>query len=118
MQALHEATGDAVLVTLADSHRRIQNITKGLPAATSLPADLLLTDPEELVLRLAAEAAASRILQFLTARKYPEAIRTCEELAVPVTAFFDRILVMATDERVRSARLLLCLLYTSPSPRD
>jgi glycyl-tRNA synthetase beta chain len=92
---------------LADSHRRIQNITKGLPAVTSLPADLLLTDPEELVLRQSAEAAAPRILQFLAVRKYPEAIRTCEELAVPITAFFDRILVMATDERVRSARLLL-----------
>jgi len=107
MQALHEAAGDAMLVTLADSHRRIQNITKGLPAATSLPTDLLLTDPQELVLRGAAEAAAPRILQFLAARKYPEAIRTCEELAVPVTTFFDRILVMAPDERVRSARLLL-----------
>ncbi len=107
MQALHEAAGDANLVTLADSHRRIQNITKGLPTATSLPADLLLTDPEELALRQAAEAAAPRIRQFLTVRKYAEAIRTCEELAVPVTAFFDRILVMAADERVRSARLLL-----------
>ena len=107
MQALHEAAGDAVLVTLADSHRRIQNITKGLPVATSLPADLLLTDPEELVLRQSVEAVAPQILQFLEVRKYPEAIRTCEELAVPVTAFFDRVLVMATDERVRSARLLL-----------
>lgn len=107
MQALHEAAGDTVLVTLADSHRRIQNITKGLPAATSLPADLLLTDSEELVLRQSAESAAPRILQFLAVRKYAEAIRTCEELAIPVTAFFDHILVMATDERVRSARLLL-----------
>jgi glycyl-tRNA synthetase beta chain len=107
IQALHESAGDAMLVTLADSHRRIQNITKGLPSVTSLPADLLLTDPEELLLRQAAETAAPRILQFVTARNYPEAIRTCEELAVPVTAFFDRILVMAADERVRSARLLL-----------
>lgn len=107
MQALHEAASDTVLVTLADSHRRIQNITKGLPAATSLPADLLLTDPEELVLRQSAESATPRILEFLAVRKYAEAIRTCEELAIPVTAFFDRILVMATDERVRSARLLL-----------
>jgi glycyl-tRNA synthetase beta chain len=107
MEALREAVGDAVLVNLADSHRRIQNITKGLPAVTSLPADLLLTDPEELLLRQSAESATPRILEFLAERKYAEAVRTCEELAVPVTAFFDRILVMATDERVRSARLLL-----------
>jgi glycyl-tRNA synthetase beta chain len=107
MQALRTAAGDTVLVNLADSHRRIQNITKGLPAATSLPADLLLTDPEELLLRQSAECATPRILEFLAERKYAEAIQTCEELAVPVTAFFDRILVMATDERVRSARLLL-----------
>jgi glycyl-tRNA synthetase beta chain len=107
MEALREAVGDTVLVNLADSHRRIQNITKGLPAATSLPADLLLTDPEELLLRQSAESATPRILEFLAERKYAEAVRTCEELAVPITAFFDRILVMATDERVRSARLLL-----------
>lgn len=107
MQALHEVAGDAVLVTLADSHRRIQNITRGLPAAASLPSDLLLTDPEELALRQSAQAAAPRILQFLAERKYSEAIRTCEELAIPVTAFFDRILVMAADQRVRGARLLL-----------
>ncbi|MFZ2412928.1 MAG: glycine--tRNA ligase subunit beta, partial [Candidatus Cryosericum sp.] len=107
MQALHEAVNDPALMTLADSHRRIQNITRGLPAVMNLPADLVLTDPEELVLRQSAEAAGPRILQFLAERMYSEAIRTCEELAAPVTAFFDRILVMAPDERVRSARLLL-----------
>ncbi len=69
-------------MTLSDSHRRIQNITKGLPAVMSLPADLVLTDPEELALRQSAEAAGPRILQFLAERKYSEAIRTCEELAV------------------------------------
>ncbi|MCX6085828.1 MAG: glycine--tRNA ligase subunit beta [Caldiserica bacterium] len=107
IHALHEAGGDATLVILADSHRRIQNITRGLSAVTSIPPDLLLTDPEEVVLRESADAAAPRILELVAMRKYPEAIRTCEELAAPITAFFDRVLVMATDERVRSARLLL-----------
>ena len=107
MQALHETAGDAALAALSDSHRRIQNITKGLPASTSLPPDLLLTDPEELALRQAAETAAARISLALEERKYLDAIHACEELSVPVSVFFDRVLVMAPDERVRSARLLL-----------
>lgn len=107
MQALREAVNDPALMALSDSHRRIQNITKGLPVVVSLPADLVLTDPEELALRQSAEEAGPRILQFLEERKYSEAIRTCEGLTVSIIAFFDRILVMAPDERVRSARLLL-----------
>ncbi|HWQ21364.1 MAG TPA: glycine--tRNA ligase subunit beta [Clostridia bacterium] len=107
MQALHEAAGDPALLTLSDSHRRIQNITKGLPASTSLPADLLLTDPEEVTLKQAAETTAARISLALERRDYLDAIHACEELSVPVTLFFDHILVMAPDERVRSARLLL-----------
>lgn len=107
MQALHGVAGDSAVVTLADSHRRIQNITKELSAVATLPADLLLTDPEEIALRESAETAVPLVLQFVTTRKYAEAIRMCEKLAAPITAFFDRILVMAPDERVRSARLLL-----------
>jgi glycyl-tRNA synthetase beta chain len=107
MTALHEAAGSALLVPLADSHRRIQNITKTLPPVATLPADLALTEPEEIALRQAVEAAAPRIQQYLSRREYGRAIEVCEELASPVALFFDRVLVMATDERVRSARLLL-----------
>jgi len=107
MHALSEAAGHPLLVPLADSHRRIQNITKTLPPASTLPADLVLTEPEEIALRQAAEAAAPRIRQYLLQRDYVRAIKVCEKLAAPVALFFDRILVMATDERVRSARLLL-----------
>jgi glycyl-tRNA synthetase beta chain len=105
--ALGEVAGDALLAPLADSHRRIQNITRGLPAVSTLPTDVILTEPEEIALHQAVEAAAPRIRQSLSQREYTQAIRTCEELAAPVALFFDRILVMAIDERVRSARLLL-----------
>ncbi len=105
--ALGEVAEDALLVPLADSHRRIQNITKGLSPVESLPTDMVLTEPEEIALRQAAEAAAPQIRQYLSQREYVQAIRTCEELTTPIALFFDRILVMATDERVRSARLLL-----------
>jgi glycyl-tRNA synthetase beta chain len=107
MHALSEAAGHPLLVPLADSHRRIQNITKTLPPVSTLPADLVLTEPEEIALRNAAETAAPQIQHHLLQREYAEAIESCERLATPVALFFDRILVMATDERVRSARLLL-----------
>ncbi|MEN6388331.1 MAG: glycine--tRNA ligase subunit beta [Candidatus Cryosericum sp.] len=107
MSALREVRSGASLLVLADSHRRIQNITKDLPDVVSLPSDLLLTEPEEIELRRASEDALPRILQFLTARQYRDAIKVCESLTEPITLFFDRVLVMAPDENVRRARLLL-----------
>jgi len=107
MQALEAARGDEALPALADSHRRIQNITKGLPEATSLPDDLLVTEPEEVQLRDAARVALPEILAALNQRNYARAIAVCEGMVPAITTFFDRILVMASDERVRSARLLL-----------
>lgn len=107
MRALRDIGNSAALVALADSHRRIQNITKGLPEADRLPDDMLLTEPEELDLKHLSEQALPRVMDSLAAHQYAEAIRICEELAGPITVFFDRILVMAPDENVRSARLLL-----------
>jgi glycyl-tRNA synthetase beta chain len=107
MRALRDIGNSAALVALADSHRRIQNITKGLPEADRLPDDMLLTEPEELDLKHLSEQALPRVMDSLASHQYAEAIRICEELAGPITVFFDRILVMAPDENVRSARLLL-----------
>ncbi len=107
MQALEAARGDEALPALADSHRRIQNITKGLPEAASLPDDLLVSEPEEVQLRDAARAALPVIRAALDQRNYAQAIAVCEGMVPAITTFFDRILVMANDERVRSARLLL-----------
>jgi glycyl-tRNA synthetase beta chain len=107
MHSLGDVSEDALLVPLSDSHRRIQNITRELPAVSALPADLILTEPEEIALRQTAELAAPRIQHALLCQDYTQAIRICEELASPVALFFDRVLVMATEERVRSARLLL-----------
>lgn len=107
MTALQAARGDEALPALADSHRRIQNITKGLPEASSLPDDLLVTEPEEVQLRDVASTALPMLRAALDQRNYAEAIRICERMVPAITTFFDRILVMAGDERVRSARLLL-----------
>ncbi len=107
MHALNDFAGNTLLTPLADSHRRIQNITRELLPARSLPSDLLLTEPEEYALRQAAEGAFPIVELSLKHGDYAQAIRTCEGLAGPVTSFFDRILVMATDDRVKSARLLL-----------
>lgn len=107
MHALREVADDAALITLSDSHRRIQNITKGHPAVAELPGDLSLTEPEEIALLEATGKAAPIIGADVACGDYTDAIRACEKLAAPITTFFDRILVMATDEHVRSARLLL-----------
>lgn len=107
MRALSDFAGDTLLTPLADSHRRIQNITRELPPTPSLLPDLLLTEPEEHALRQAAERVSPIVELSLKRGNYAQAIRACEELAEPVTLFFDRILVMATDDRVKSARLLL-----------
>jgi glycyl-tRNA synthetase beta chain len=107
INALRERSGDAGLSALADSHRRIQNITKGIEDTTVLPADLPLTEPEERTLRDNAEVCASNVSRFLSLGQYGEAIRSCEALTPSISQFFDKILVMTHDDSLRSARLLL-----------
>ena len=76
-------------------------------AATLDPG--LATDEAEKALIEALSSASPRIEAAVAERDFPAAIAAAAELGPPVDRFFDEVLVMADDERVRANRLRLLL---------
>lgn len=100
--ALPDAAG------LTAANKRIANILRKAGEQPSPRVDPgLLSDPAER--RLAAEVEALRqdVERLVTARRYDEALLRLARLRGPVDAFFDQVLVMADDVRVRANRLAL-----------
>ena len=77
-------------------------------AAATLDA-VLATDEAERALIDALGSASPRIEAAVAERDFPAAIAAAAELGPPVDRFFDEVLVMADDERVRANRLRLLL---------
>ena len=77
-------------------------------AAATLDAGLA-TDEAEKALIDALGSASPRIEAAVAERDFPAAIAAAAELGPPVDRFFDEVLVMADDERVRANRLRLLL---------
>jgi glycyl-tRNA synthetase beta chain len=69
----------------------------------------LATDEAEVALIAALGEASPRIEAAVAERDFPGAIAAAAELGPPVDRFFDEVLVMAEDERVRANRLRLLL---------
>jgi glycyl-tRNA synthetase beta chain len=93
---------------LTAANKRIANILRKAGEQPSPRVDPgLLTDPHER--RLAAEVEALRldVERLVTARRYADALTRLASLRGSVDAFFDHVLVMAADVRVRANRLAL-----------
>ncbi len=69
----------------------------------------LATEPAELMLVEALAAAGPQIEAAVAARDFGSALEAAAELGPPVDRFFDEVLVMADDARVRANRLRLLL---------
>ena len=69
----------------------------------------LATDEAERALIDALAAASPRIEAAVSERDFRAAIVAAAELGAPIDRFFDEVLVMAEDERVRANRLRLLL---------
>ena len=89
-----------------DRSNRLAGRAEGA-AATLDPG--LATDEAETALIEGLESASPRIEAAVAERDFPTAIAAAAELGPPVDRFFDEVLVMAEDERVRANRLRLLL---------
>ncbi len=91
--------------SLAAANKRIANILK---QADGVPAEFdasLFTQPEESAL---ADAFAALLPEYESAFKagdYTGALKSLAALKSPVDAFFDKVLVMDKDERVKANRI-------------
>lgn len=97
---------DAASLTAAN--KRIANILRKAGEQPSPRVDpSLLTDPNERALATGLEELRQDVERLVTARRYTEALTRLAALRPAVDAFFDHVLVMAEDVRVRANRLAL-----------
>jgi glycyl-tRNA synthetase beta chain len=93
---------------LTAANKRIANILRKAGEQPSPRVDPgLLADPEERKLAAEVEALRQDVERLVTARRYEEALARLAGLRGAVDAFFDKVLVMAEDVRVRANRLAL-----------
>lgn len=75
----------------------------------AVEADLLAEQVEKDLCK-AYEAAASKVEKEIMAQDYAGAIATLSQLAAPIDAFFDGVMVMDKDEKIKNNRLGLLKL--------
>jgi glycyl-tRNA synthetase beta chain len=93
---------------LTAANKRIANILRKAGEQPSPRVDPgLLTDPNERLLATAVEELRQDVERLVTARRYAEALTRLASLRPALDAFFDQVLVMAEDVRVRANRLAL-----------
>ena len=106
LEALTQMTGSPSLLGVAALLKRVKNISKGVATPQALPnADGVLTEPAEKALLAAIASGAPTIRAAAERGDYREAFAGVASLQPAVAKFFDDVLVMAEDERVRTARL-------------
>jgi glycyl-tRNA synthetase beta chain len=106
LEALSALSGSEALLGVATLLKRAKNITKGVvaPASVSL-VSVTLTEPAERALAAELETRAPAIRAAAERGDYREAFAGIAQLQPSVATFFDDVLVMSDDERVREARL-------------
>jgi glycyl-tRNA synthetase beta chain len=93
---------------LAGANKRIRNILRR--AGTEVPGAVdaaVLQEPAEKALHRAVEAAAAEVEPLLAQHHYEAALTRLAQLRQPVDQFFDQVMVMADDPRLRDNRLAL-----------
>jgi glycyl-tRNA synthetase beta chain len=105
VQALEEFRKSPDFPALALAFKRVINISRGAEAGEV--TDLLFEHSEERILLEATAVMESEVELALKQRDYLAACKALADLKGPVDAFFNKVLVMADDERVRRNRLSL-----------
>jgi glycyl-tRNA synthetase beta chain len=107
VRALEEIRQSPEFPALAVAFKRVINIAQGAEAAEV--DELLFEYPEEKMLFEAAGFMELEVAPAMAARDYAAVCRALARLKGPVDAFFEQVLVMAEDLRVRRNRLALLL---------
>ncbi len=103
--ALTAARGEAVIADLSVAYERAKNLADPALGAEVDPG--AMEQDEERALLEALEDAESRVDAAMTDGDYVAALGVLAEMRGPVDSFFDEVLVMADDERLRENRLRL-----------
>jgi glycyl-tRNA synthetase beta chain len=105
VKALEEIRKSPEFPALAVGFKRVINISLG--AEPTEVSELLFEHSEEKALFDAANLMALEVDEALAERDYLAACQALAKLKGPVDAFFDKVLVMAEDPKLRQNRLAL-----------
>ena len=106
--AVHRLRPHPDFASLAQAFKRASNILRQAgPGACGEVDQGLLAEPEELGLFQALCRTESAVLERVSQRLFEEALRALVALKPELDLFFDKVLVMAEDGKVRANRLAL-----------
>lgn len=108
--AVHSFTQLPEAASLAAANKRVSNILSksadGKAVCGAIDA-VLLQEPAEKTLAQALKDKAATVAPLFAARDYTATLASLADLREPVDAFFDQVMVMAEDEKLRNNRLAL-----------
>lgn len=108
-QAVNEAVKQDMEKTIQAFVRTGNIARKGEDVQAAVETGLLAEQVEKDLYK-AYEAAASKVEKEIAAQDYAGAIATLSQLAAPIDAFFDGVMVMDKDEKIKNNRLGLLKL--------
>jgi glycyl-tRNA synthetase beta chain len=110
-EAVSEVRGSDDFASISVAFKRIKNILRQARETNKAIAEQLdpaaLTDEAEKQLATAIPETASAVHRLRKEKNYASALVQISRLRQPVDAFFDKVMVMVDDERVRANRLAL-----------
>jgi glycyl-tRNA synthetase beta chain len=111
-EGLTAVRGSADFLAISAAFKRIQNILrqaaeKGEYANPETLSEAALAQPEERALFEASSELAARVAELRELGDYVAALEAIATLRPTVDAFFDKVMVMAPEPKLRAARLAL-----------
>ena len=109
LAAVREFTAQPDALALAAANKRIGNLLKKVDdlAALGTPDGALMTEAPEKALFDQVTALAPTIADAMRAEAYTDALMALARVRASVDAFFEDVMVMAEDARIRQNRLAL-----------
>ena len=107
IEALEKFKEHPACESLTLAFKRVSNILKGQELVSSIPNEDLLTDLHEKALFEVSEEIAPDIRASCLKGDYEAVFETLASLKETIDKFFDEVMVMVDDERVRNNRLIL-----------
>jgi glycyl-tRNA synthetase beta chain len=107
LQALAVVRQREDFVPLAVAFKRVANIQEKAAAGGAEVDASLLAEPAEQALRVELERVEREAAALRTRRDYPGILRAVATLKPAIDAFFDGVMVMVDDPRLRANRLAL-----------
>lgn len=108
--AVHSFTQLPEATSLAAANKRVSNILSKSADGIAIDAGInnaLLQEDAEKHLAKALAAKTAVVAPLFAARDYTATLASLADLREPVDAFFDKVMVMAEDEKLRNNRLAL-----------